>query len=144
MRQNLKKLKIFAVLFTVLLPAWAGTADLSAQRPLKKRKPVRFNLPDLVVTDIRLIKGCQIKVTLKKPGGTTSYTWFPNAANLKLTPGVHSIKVIADHGKVMPEANERNNSLTRRLKCGKKAIPNPSVSLNNRLNNRLYIALANL
>lgn len=167
MKHN-KTLKVFAIVFTVLLMVFSIISDLSAQPP-QKGKLLRRALPDLIVRDIRLVNGCQIQVTianigkqgvpasfynlpkavgvqmynngkpwgglilsgfdpagnLKKPGGIATHIWFPNAANLKLTPGIHSIKVVVDHGKVMAEARENNNSLTRRVKCGGSVIGTP-------------------
>jgi hypothetical protein len=120
-------------------------------------------IPDLIVKDIRLVKGCKIAVTLKNigtagvpssyyslpnavgvqmyknskpwggiilsgfdmagnlksPGGTATWIWFPKAANLNLTSGTHSIKVVVDHSKVLTELSETNNSLTKRLTCRK-------------------------
>jgi hypothetical protein len=124
-------------------------------------------LPDLIVRDIRLVKGCKIQVSvtnigtagvpdsfydlpkavgvqmynngkpwggiilsgfdpagkLKTPGGTATHIWFPLAANLNLGAGIHSIKVIVDHNKVLTESNETNNSLVRRLACKIQAAP---------------------
>ncbi len=118
-------------------------------------------LPDLVVSDIRLVKDCKIKITIKnignsgvpnsgynmqngaaiqmykgnqawggirlgaidsgkklqQPGGTVSYIWFPNAANLDLGPGIHSIKLVVDNNNAVTESNEKNNTLTKRLGC---------------------------
>lgn len=129
-------------------------------------------LPDLIVRDIRLVKGCKIQVTLKNigtagvpssyydlpnavgvqmynggkpwggiilkgfdpagklksPGGTATHIWFPNAANLNLGGGTHSIKVEVDNGKVLTELNETNNTLTRRLTCKKLALATPVVT----------------
>jgi hypothetical protein len=123
-------------------------------------------LPDLIVRDIRLVKGCKIQVSvtnigtagvpssyydlpnavgvqmynggkpwggiilkgfdpagkLKTPGGTATHIWFPNAANLNLGGGTHSIKVVVDNGKVLTELKETNNTLTRRLTC-KRLVP---------------------
>lgn len=170
MKQN-KTFKVFAIVFTVLLMVFSLAAELSAQPPQKRL--IRRGLPDLVVKDIRLVKGCQILVTvanvgkrgvpasyynlpkavgvqmykdgnpwgglilsgfdpngnLKKPGGVARHLWFPKAANLKLTPGVHSIKVTVDHGKVLKEARENNNSLTRRVKCGGGSIGTPAPGM---------------
>jgi hypothetical protein len=127
--------------------------------------------PDLVITDIRLVRGCKILVTiknigtvgvpdsfynlpnavgvqmyngsqawggiilkgfdpqgnLKSPGGSVSHLWFPSTANLNLTPGIHSIKVIVDHSNVLTEANEYNNRLTRRLRCVSRSGNAPVV-----------------
>ncbi|MCP4707475.1 MAG: hypothetical protein GY869_02520, partial [Planctomycetes bacterium] len=66
-----------------------------------------------------ILKGFDPAGKLKVPGGTAVHTWFPRAANLNLTPGTHSIKVIVDNGKVLTELSETNNSLTRRLTCKK-------------------------
>jgi hypothetical protein len=56
---------------------------------------------------------------LKSPGGIATHVWFPLAANLNLSPGTHSIKVIVDVHKKLTELNETNNSLTRRVTCKK-------------------------
>ena len=118
-------------------------------------------VPDLIVKDIQLLKGCKMKVTiqnigtagvpdagydlkngvaiqmyngakpwggirlgaidpaksLKTPGNSVSWAWFPNAANLNLTPGVHSIKVVVDNNNAVVESNETNNTRTERLIC---------------------------
>jgi len=58
---------------------------------------------------------------LKSPGGTVSWIWFPGAANLNLTPGVQSIKVVVDNNNAVTESNESNNHLTRRLNCQQEA-----------------------
>ena len=58
---------------------------------------------------------------LKSPGGVATHVWFPLAANLNLSPGTHSIKVIVDVHKKLTELDETNNSLTRRVSC-KKAV----------------------
>ncbi len=120
-----------------------------------------LKLPDLTVTDIRLVKNCKIEITirnigkagvpdsfynlpkavavqmyknskpwgglilsgvdpqgkLKSPGGTVKHIWFPNAQNLNLDKGTHSIKVVVDNSKVLTESNENNNARTERLKC---------------------------
>ena len=54
---------------------------------------------------------------LKSPGGVVSWIWFPGAANLNLSPGVQSIKVVVDKDNAVTESNENNNHLTRRLNC---------------------------
>jgi hypothetical protein len=56
---------------------------------------------------------------LKAPGGVATHVWFPLAANLNLSPGTHSLKVIVDVGGVLTELSETNNSLTRRVTCQK-------------------------
>lgn len=156
--------------FTVVI-VLALSVVLSAQL-------VKLRLPDLVVSDIRLVKNCQIQVTvknigragvpssyynlpkavgvqmyrngkpwgglilkgfdpagkLKRPGGEATYIWFPQAENLKLGPGPHSIKVIVDHSNVLKELKENNNTLTRRLICrsGSLGTPPPG-SLKNKI-----------
>jgi hypothetical protein len=55
--------------------------------------------------------------SLQAPGGVDRHVWFPDAANLKLSPGTHSLKVIVDHLSVLPELNETNNTLTKRVTC---------------------------
>ncbi|MBN2369711.1 MAG: hypothetical protein JXO72_04425 [Vicinamibacteria bacterium] len=118
-------------------------------------------LPDLIVSNVRLVKGCEIEVTLKNvgaagvpaanynlpdavgvqmhrngkpwggiilsgfdtggnlksPGGSASWIWFPQAENLKLKPGSHSLKVVVDNNKKLTESDESNNELTRRVVC---------------------------
>ena len=59
---------------------------------------------------------------LKSPGGVATHVWFPLAANLNLSPGTHSLKVIVDAGGVLTELNETNNSLTRRVTCKKYTV----------------------
>ncbi len=56
---------------------------------------------------------------LKSPGGVATHVWFPLAANLNLTPGIHSIKVIADVHSKLTELSETNNTLTKRVTCQK-------------------------
>jgi hypothetical protein len=58
---------------------------------------------------------------LARPGGTVSFLWFPNAANLKLSPGSHRIKVTVDNKNTVRESNEGNNTLQRTLRCGGSA-----------------------
>lgn len=58
---------------------------------------------------------------LKSPGGVAKHVWFPKAANLNLTPGTHTLKVIVDVHKKLTELSETNNTLTRRVSC-KKAV----------------------
>jgi hypothetical protein len=66
-----------------------------------------------------ILKGFDPPGKLKVPGGTATHVWFPLAANLDLGGGTHTIKVIADHGSVLPELNETNNTRTERLICRK-------------------------
>ena len=54
---------------------------------------------------------------LKKPGTSVSHVWFPNAANLALSPGAHSVKVVIDNNNAVAELNEKNNTKTVRLRC---------------------------
>jgi len=58
---------------------------------------------------------------LKKPGASVKQVWFPEAKNLDLEPGTHSIKVVVDGNNAVTEANERNNSRMERLLCKKPA-----------------------
>jgi subtilase family serine protease len=118
-------------------------------------------LPDLIVKDIRLVKGCKMQVIIQNigsagvpaagydmsngvaiqmykgaspwggirlgaidptkklmtPGNSVSWVWFPNAANLNLTPGTHSIKVVVDNNNAVTESNETNNTRIERLVC---------------------------
>ncbi len=59
----------------------------------------------------------------KNPGGSATWTWFPGAANLKLGPGVHTLKVIVDNHNHVVESNEGNNALTRQVSCGRGVPP---------------------
>jgi hypothetical protein len=54
---------------------------------------------------------------LMTPGNSVSWIWFPGAANLNLTPGTHSIKVVVDNNNAVVESDETNNSRTERLTC---------------------------
>ncbi len=54
---------------------------------------------------------------LMTSGQSVSWVWFPNAANLNLTPGTHSIKVIVDNNNAVTGSNETNNTRTERLTC---------------------------
>lgn len=56
---------------------------------------------------------------VKAPGGSAQHVWFPGAANLKLGPGVHTLKVNVDGSNHVTESNEGNNNLTRRVTCGR-------------------------
>ncbi len=94
--------------------------------------PSYYNLPNAVGVQMYkgtkpwggiILKGFDPAGNLQAPGGTASHIWFPKAANLDLTPGTHSIKVIVDHGGVLTELSETNNSLTRRLICKKTIGP---------------------
>lgn len=181
MKQN-KSFLVFALVFTVMLIIFSLVTDLSAQ-PLQRKRLLPIRLPDLIVRDIHLVKGCQILVTianigrhgvpaslynlpkavgvqmynngkpwgglilsgfdpkgnLKKPGGVARHIWFPNAANLKLTPGVHSIKVVVDHGNVLPEARENNNSLTQRVKCSDGTIGTDTTAVPTKPPQRFFL-----
>lgn len=57
---------------------------------------------------------------LKTPGNSVSWVWFPAASNLNLTPGIHSIRVVADNNNAVVESDENNNSRTERLSCGEQ------------------------
>jgi hypothetical protein len=85
-----------------------------------------YNLPDAVGVQMYkdskpwggiILSGFDTAGKLKSPGGTATWIWFPNAANLKLTPGIHSIRVVVDNNKKLTELSETNNSLTKRLSC---------------------------
>ena len=80
--------------------------------------PSYYNLPNAVGVQMYkgtqpwggiILKGFDPAGKLKAPGGTATHIWFPRAANLDLTPGTHSIKVIVDNGKVLTELSETNN-----------------------------------
>lgn len=60
---------------------------------------------------------------LKSPGTEVTHTWFPNAANLKLKPGVHPMRAVVDNNNAVTESNEGNNSRTERLSCGRVVRP---------------------
>ena len=62
---------------------------------------------------------------LKTPGGTAVHIWFPNAKNLKLSPGNHTIKVIADNTSARTELKKDNNSFTARLHCMGYVLDSP-------------------
>jgi hypothetical protein len=64
-----------------------------------------------------VLGGVDPQKNLKPAGGTVTHTWFPGAANLKLGPGIHSIKVDVDNNNKVAETNEGNNSLTKRVSC---------------------------
>ncbi len=53
----------------------------------------------------------------KPPGGSAQHLWFPGAANLKLTPGVHTLKLTVDNNNSVKESNETNNTLERQVTC---------------------------
>ncbi len=57
---------------------------------------------------------------LKNPGGSVTKAWFPDAANLDLGPGTHTIKVVVDNNTAVAEKNEGNNTRVQGLSCGKK------------------------
>ncbi len=91
-----------------------------------------YNLPNAVGVQMYkgtqpwggiILKGFDPAGHLQAPGGIATHVWFPKAANLNLTPGTHSIKVIADHGGVLTELSETNNSLTKRLTCTRTVGP---------------------
>ena len=140
----------------------ANVTNNTMKRKLGCKLRVLLRLPDLTVTDIRLVKGCKILVIiknignagvpasyydnpdavgvqmyngtkpwggmilkmfdpagkLKSPGGVASHVWFPGAANLNLSPGIHTLNVMVDVHKKLKESNETNNELTKHVKCG--------------------------
>jgi hypothetical protein len=59
----------------------------------------------------------------KPAGGVATHPWFPGAANLKLAPGTHTVKVDVDNTNKVAESNEGNNSLTKQLSCNGKLTP---------------------
>lgn len=75
-----------------------------------------------------ILKGFDPAGNLKSPGGMATHIWFPDAANLNLGSGTHSIKVEVDHGKVLTELDETNNTLTRRLTCKRLTVATPVVT----------------
>jgi hypothetical protein len=64
---------------------------------------------------------------LKRPGGSATWTWFPEAANLRLGSGIHLIKVEVDNNKTLDELREDNNILEKRVSCQEAAQPEPPV-----------------
>ncbi len=87
-----------------------------------------YDLPDAVAVQMykeaqpwggMILKMFDPAGNLKAPGGIATHVWFPLAANLNLTPGTHSIKVIADFHSKLTELNETNNTLTQRVTCKK-------------------------
>jgi len=100
--------------------------------------PSYYNLPNAVGVQMYkgnqpwggiILEGFDSAGNLQAPGGIATHVWFPKAANLNLTPGTHSIKVIADHGGVLTELSETNNSLTKRLTCRKTIGPIATTTL---------------
>jgi hypothetical protein len=90
-----------------------------------------YDLPDAVA--VQMYNGSQpwggmiLKMfdpagKLKAPGGVATHVWFPKATNLNLSPGTHSLKVIADFHHKLTESNETNNTLVRKVTC-KKGLP---------------------
>ena len=53
----------------------------------------------------------------KPPGGTAQHLWFPGAINLRLTPGVHTLKVTVDNNNTVKERIETNKTLERQVTC---------------------------
>ncbi len=82
---------------------------------------------------------------IQKPGGSVTWDWFPGAKNLRLAPGYHTIKVVADNNKELPEANENNNSLTKRISCFcNEKLPNPEIAFSHRdRHGSIYINVKN-
>ena len=62
-----------------------------------------------------ILKGVDPLGELKNPGGVVRHIWFPNAANLDLGYGQHTIKVIVDVHQKLAESNENNNVMIKRL-----------------------------
>ncbi|MCP4215311.1 MAG: hypothetical protein GY765_11685 [bacterium] len=54
---------------------------------------------------------------LRTRGGIATYTWFPRADNLILTPGTHKIVVTIDKRGVLNERNRSNNTLIKKVSC---------------------------
>jgi hypothetical protein len=65
-----------------------------------------------------ILNGFDKDKKLTSPGGKASWIWFPNAANLNLKAGYSTITVKVDNLDVLKEADETNNSMTKRLYCG--------------------------
>lgn len=66
---------------------------------------------------------------LKHPGGSASWIWFPNAANLNLSPGNHLIKVEVDNNKTLDEEREDNNIMNKRVSCQNVGQEEPPMSV---------------
>jgi len=65
---------------------------------------------------------------LQKSGHSLSWDWF-KSGNLLLQPGkAYTIKVVADSNKELAEANEGNNVLVKRVRCG-APVKKPDVGL---------------
>ncbi len=82
---------------------------------------------------------------LQKPGGVATWDWFPGAQNLRLHPGYYTIKVVADHHHALSEANENNNSLTKKVSCGCNInLPKPIIRYSHKdSKGRVYIPVTN-
>lgn len=137
-------------------------------------------MPDLIVSNINLIKDCKIEITiknigtsgvpasgydlntgagiqmyngakawggirlgaidllgrLKTPGNSVKYVWFPQAANLALGAGTHSIKVVVDSNNGVAELNENNNSKTSRLMCKQPVTEKEQRKMQNEVSKR--------
>ncbi len=91
-----------------------------------------------------ILKGIDPKHKLKSPGGSVSHIWFPNAQNLKLSPGNHIIKVIVDSNKALAESNENNNALKTKLNCKSATAVQPGTNSGVRIIPNTTIPSANV
>lgn len=64
-----------------------------------------------------VLKGIDPQRRLKNPGGSVTFLWFPEAKNLRLSPGKHQIKLIVDYNNILKELDEKNNVMIRELTC---------------------------
>ncbi len=92
-----------------------------------------------------VIYGVDPQKALQKPGGALSFDWFPGAQNLRLHPGYHTLKIVADVHKKLAESNENNNIFIKRVSCGCKVpLPKPIIKFHHRdQKGRAYIPVVN-
>lgn len=168
MKKNKSLILVWIIMVSLIFPGMGSTVRAQTKaKMVVQKKPIRAvssktkKLPDLIVSNIKLIKNCKIKITiknigtagvpdsgydlhkgagiqmvkgskawggirlgaidstglLKTPGGSVQHVWFPEAKNLALGCGTHSLKVIVDNNNAVKELNEKNNSKTVRLQC---------------------------
>lgn len=92
-----------------------------------------------------VIYGVDPQKALQKPGGTLTFDWFPRSLNLRLHPGYHTLKIVADIHKQLAESNENNNIFIKKLSCGCKVpLPRPKIKFHHRdQKGRAYIPVVN-
>ncbi len=92
-----------------------------------------------------VIYGVDRQKALQKPGGSLTFDWFPGAKNLRLHPGFHTIKFVADVHKALAETNENNNVLVKRVSCGCNIpLPRPQIRFHHKdARGRVYIPVVN-